>query len=275
MDTLTLSSFEAAHLAGALKLSRAVSWPHRMEDWALLLSLSQGMVILDGEAVLATTLVTPMGQVATVSMIIVDAARRGAGLGRRVMEAAMARISPQEWRLVATQDGLPLYERMGFEAYGEILQHQGIAKPLASDLPLPPLADEADLAALTALDRAATGMERPKLFATLLAEGRIVVRREEGRVVAFATQRHFGHGVVIGPVIARDLAEAQALIDPLVAACAGQFVRIDLDADCGLAPWAAARGLARVGGGVKMRKGTIIESTGPQKRFALAAQSLG
>lgn len=275
MDTLTLSSFETAHLAGALKLSRAVSWPHRMEDWTLLLSLSQGMVILDGETVLATTLATPMGQVATINMIIVDAARRGAGLGRRVVEAAIARFSPQEWRLVATQDGLPLYERMGFEACGEIHQYQGVAKPLARDLPLPPLAGEAEIAALTALDRAATGMERSKLFATLLAEGRIVVQREEGHVVAFAAQRRFGHGVVIGPVVARDLAEAQALIDPLVVACAGQFVRIDMDTDCGLAPWVVARGLAHAGGGVKMRKGTIIEPAGPQKRFALAAQSLG
>jgi GNAT superfamily N-acetyltransferase len=275
MDTLTLSSFETTHLEGALKLSRAVSWPHRMEDWALLLSLSQGAVILDGEAVLATALVTPMGPVATANMIIVDAARRGTGLGRRVVEAAMARISPPEWRLTATQDGLPLYERMGFEACGEILQHQGIAKPLAGNLPMPPLAGEADLAALTALDRAATGMERPNLFAALLAGGRIVVQREEGRVVAFAAQRRFGRGEVIGPVVARDLAEAQALIEPLIAACAGQFVRIDMDEDCGLASWVAARGLTLVGGGVKMRRGTIVEPTGPQKRFALAAQSLG
>jgi GNAT superfamily N-acetyltransferase len=275
MDTLTLSPFDPTHLAGALRLSRAASWPHRMEDWALLLSLSKGSVILDGETVLATALVTPMGPVATANMIIVDAARRGAGLGRRVMEAAMARIAPQEWRLVATRDGLPLYERMGFEACGDILQFQGMTDPSTQILPLPPPAGEADLVALTALDRAATGMERSELLAALLAEGRIAVRREEGRVVAFAALRHFGRGAVIGPVIARDHAEAQALIDPMIAACAGQFVRIDMDADCGLAPWAAARGLTQTAVGVKMRKGLIAEPIGPQKRFALAAQSLG
>ena len=144
MDTLTLSPFDPTHLAGALRLSRAASWPHRMEDWALLLSLSKGSVILDGETVLATALVTPMGPVATANMIIVDAARRGAGLGRRVMEAAMARIAPQEWRLVATRDGLPLYERMGFEACGDILQFQGMTDPSTQILPLPPPAGEAD-----------------------------------------------------------------------------------------------------------------------------------
>ncbi len=138
MDILSLSTFEASHLAGAHRLSRAAGWPHRVEDWALLLSLSKGAVILEGDAVIATALATPMGPVATANMIIVDADRRGAGLGRQVMEAAMARVSAQEWRLIATKDGLPLYQRMGFEAEGEILQHQGLAQPAARDLPLPP-----------------------------------------------------------------------------------------------------------------------------------------
>ncbi len=62
MDTLTLSAFEPAHLAGALGLSRAAAWPHRLEDWAMLLSISKGVVVLDGETVLATALVTPMAR---------------------------------------------------------------------------------------------------------------------------------------------------------------------------------------------------------------------
>ncbi len=186
MDTLTLSSFETAHLAGALKLSRAVAWPHRLEDWALLLSISQGTVVLDGDLVVATALVTPMGPVATANMIIVDAARRGAGLGRRVVESAMSRLKPREWRLIATKDGLPLYERMGFEAYGEIIQFQGLARTERPEAPLPPLASPADLDALATLDRAATGMERRPLLAALLAEGRIFVTREAGEIVAFA-----------------------------------------------------------------------------------------
>lgn len=275
MDTLTLSPFETAHLAGALKLSRAVAWPHRLEDWALLLSISKGVVVLEGETVLATALVTPMGPVATANMIIVDAARRGAGLGRRVVEAAMSRLAPQEWRLIATKDGLPLYERMGFEAYGEIIQFQGLARTDLPGAPLPPMAGTADLDALVALDHAATGMERRPLIAALLAEGRIFVTREAGAIVAFAAQRHFGRGVVIGPVVARDITEAQALMEPLIAASAGQFLRIDIDADCGLAPWIAARGLSAVGGGVRMRKGERSLPTGPQACFALAAQSLG
>ncbi len=94
---------------------------------------------------------------------------------------------------------------MGFEAYGEIIQFQGLARTERPEAPLPPLASPADLDALATLDRAATGMERRPLLAALLAEGRIFVTREAGEIVAFAAQRHFGRGVVIGPVIARDI----------------------------------------------------------------------
>ncbi len=275
MDTLTLSTFEATHLAGAHRLSREAGWPHRLEDWALLLSLSQGAVILDGETVVATAFATPMGPVAIANMIIVDVQRRGSGLGRRVMEDAMSRVVAQEWRLVATKDGLPLYERMGFEAQGEILQHQGLARPRERDLPLLPTATDRDLEALAALDRAATGMDRRRLLTALLDQGRIFIHREAGRIVAFAAQRSFGRGSVIGPVIARGRAEAEALIGSLIAEAEGAFVRIDIDDNCGLADWLIARGLTHAGGGVKMSRGAPSLPSGPHRRFALAAQSLG
>ncbi len=176
----------------------------------MLLSLSRGAVILEGDTVVATAFATPMGPVAIANMIIVDAAKRGAGLGRRVMEAAMARVSPQEWRLVATKDGLPLYQRMGFAAQGEILQHQGIARPAVRNMPLPPTATADDLEALASIDRAATGMDRRGLIAALLAEGASSSSGRRGRSWASRAQRAFGRGAVIGPVIARTRTEAEA-----------------------------------------------------------------
>ncbi len=275
MDTLTLSTMDATHLRGAHRLSEDAGWPHRQEDWAMLLSLSRGAVILEGDAVVATAFATPMGPVAIANMIIVDAGKRGAGLGRRVMEAAMTRVSPQEWRLVATKDGLPLYQRMGFAAQGEILQHQGSARPAVRNMPLPPTATADDLEALARIDRAATGMDRRGLLATLLAQGRVFIQREGGQVVGFAAQRAFGRGAVIGPVLARSRTEAEALVEPLISVAEGAFLRIDIDADCGLADWLTARGLAHVGGGVKMSRGSPSKPSGPQRRYALAAQSLG
>ncbi len=52
-------------------------------------------------------------------------------------------------------------------------------------------------------------------------------------------------------------------------------MRIDIDAECGLADWLTARGLVHVGGGVKMSRGLPSKPSGRQQRYALAAQSLG
>lgn len=275
MDMLTFCAFDDSHIAGAHALSRAVQWPHRAEDWELFLSLSRGAVVLEGETVVATALATPFGDVATANMIIVDAARRGAGLGRRVMEAAMARVSAREWRLVATQDGLPLYEKMGFVGYGEIRQMQGIVAAPGAVAALPERATAADLEGLVALDKGATGMERRALYEALLRMGTVHVQRQAGEIVALAALRIFGRGEVLGPVIARTEDEARGLMAPIIACAEGRFLRVDTPLDSGMADWLGGLGLARAGGGILMRKGAATPCPGPQRAFALAAQAFG
>ncbi|WP_199258096.1 GNAT family N-acetyltransferase, partial [Paracoccus binzhouensis] len=154
-----LAGFTAAHLPQALALSRQAGWPHRPEDWALNLSVSRGVVALDGDRVVGTALCSAFGAVATLNMIIVDASMRGRGLGRALMQAVIALAGEREMRLVATAAGLPLYERLGFRATGRIAQHQGIALDAAPGLPVA-TGTPADLDRLAAADRAASGMAR-------------------------------------------------------------------------------------------------------------------
>jgi GNAT superfamily N-acetyltransferase len=274
METLTFCPFDTGHLAGAHALSQAEKWPHRPEDWALFLRLSRGVVVLDGPRVVATALATPFGPAACANMIIVDGACRGAGLGRRVMEAAMARVVAEDWRLIATEAGLPLYRKMGFVDQGRIFQHQGgVVAPVPTG-PLPERAGPADLEALAALDRAATGMDRSAMLAALMQMGAVHVLRQGGAIHAAAILRPFGRGEVLGPVVAPGLEEAQAIMAPLIAACAGRFLRVDTP-NAALGEWLAGQGLALVGGGVAMRKGPDRAVTGPQQVFALAAQAWG
>ena len=105
---ITLETMTMAHLSGAVELSRQVGWPHRHEDWELVQSISQGIVALDEERVVATIMMTPYGDdAATINMVIVDASMRGRGLGRKMMEEALARAGARTCYLVATQEGLP------------------------------------------------------------------------------------------------------------------------------------------------------------------------
>lgn len=281
-DEIRFENMTPSHLDGAARLSAAEAWPHRAEDWALLLSVSKGVVALgptDG-AVIATACVTPFGPAALANMIIVGKNWRRHGLGRAVMERAMARIAPppSEWRLVATSDGLPLYERLGFRETGRIFQHQGplrLAEPGGAAGVR--WATNADLPALPAMDGAATGLDRASLLERLAACGRIAVLEQGGAVTGYAALRPFGRGEVAGPVIARDAEAAKRLLRFLFAEREGAFLRVDTPEASGLAPWLAERGLAHAGGGVTMRRGEApapAAETG-YRMFALAAQALG
>jgi ribosomal protein S18 acetylase RimI-like enzyme len=102
-DEIELVSFLPEHIDGALALSRQAGWPHRAEDWQLALTLSRGLVALDDRRqVVGSILMTPYGSdCATINMVIVDAAMRGRGLGRKLMNQAIALAGERPLRLAA------------------------------------------------------------------------------------------------------------------------------------------------------------------------------
>lgn len=263
-----ITAFAPDHIEGALRLSGEAGWPHRTEDWALTLSVSQGVVALHGGVVVGTALCSVFGDVAAINMIIVDARMRGMGLGRRLMQAVLDLAGTRELRLTATADGLPLYEKLGFETTGEIYQHQGTAIAALPALPVH-IDAAADPGALAAMDLAASGMERSALIAGILETGEVLCA-ERG----FGLLRPFGRGKVFGPVVAQDGETARALVSAAATRCAGTFLRVDL-ADATLARHAEDLGLVHVGGGTSMKKAARVAAPSEFTTYALASQALG
>ncbi|TCU07805.1 GNAT family N-acetyltransferase [Rhizobium sullae] len=274
---IDLAAFGPEHLDGAVALSRQAGWPHRLEDWRMMLGLSSGIVAIENKGrVVGTVFVTPYGdECAAINMVIVDQAMRGRGLGRKLMDYALKIAGNRPLRLVATNDGLPLYEKLGFRETGSVLQYQGSVPAIERPDGVAP-ADHDDLDAIVALDRAAFGAERRSLLEYLAKVGQFAVVREAGRVRGFAALRTFGRGEVIGPVVAANASDACALISFFIASRPGAFLRIDTTADTAIAPWLAERGFAHAGGGITMRTGGIEPTISPAlKTFALANQALG
>jgi hypothetical protein len=118
-------------------------------------------------------------------------------------------------------------------------------------------------------------MERTRLLEALFAVGKVAVLEREGRVQGYACVRRFGRGVVIGPVAARDVVDAKALVATLAAEHRGDFVRIDVPAASGLSPWLEEIGLPRVDQVVSMVRGKPPTPSADAMLFALSNQSLG
>ncbi|MBR0825143.1 GNAT family N-acetyltransferase [Bradyrhizobium manausense] len=277
-STIPLTTFRPEHLDGALRLSRQANWPHRLEDWQLALGLSAGLVALDADTttVLGTVLMTPYKQdLATINMVIVDESARGRGLGRHLLEAAIALAGSRTLRLVATSEGLPLYQKLGFCRTGTIVQHQGPALRVMPPANVRP-AEPQDIREIIALDRSAYGADREDLLRTLAKAGRLAVRDNGRSVTGFAAQRAFGRGEVIGPVVAANADDAQSLLAYFMAGREGCFVRVDTADASRLGPWLIDKGLLRVDEGIAMQRPADVRSAGTSPTtFALASQAFG
>lgn len=279
-DGVSVRRLNADDLEAAQALSREFQWPHRLEDWQFSLAHGQGVAALrDGELV-GTALHWPWGkQHATVGHVMVSPRMQGQRVGQHLMHAVMAGLEDRTVLLHATVEGRGLYERMGFEIVGEIRQHQGLAAPaqlvaLAPGERLRPLGRN-DAKALVALDARSAGMPREAMLRQLLAEGQTVVLARGGEALGFSVARRFGRGYAVGPVVAPDLASAQALVGHWCSRFAGKFLRIDVDAASGLPEWLEAQGLPRVDTVTTMVRNGPLERGPAVGGWALVNQAMG
>jgi GNAT superfamily N-acetyltransferase len=262
----------------ALRLSQALGWPYRLDDWQDALRLGHGIgVELEGE-LRATALWWPWGErFATCGMIIVDAALQGRGIGRALVGDLLDAAGSRTMLLRSTVAGRRLYEQLGFAAFGRVHQHQAtLAAPCLEGTAANTRAMQpGDAAGLLELDRAASGMDRSRLLDALGAAGQFIVAGPQGRPTGYACVRRWGRGVVIGPVVAGDDAEARELVAAALLRHPGEFVRIDVTEDSGLSPWLEALGLPCVDRVTSMARGAFRGCAARASVFALASQSLG
>ncbi|CAN7760207.1 GNAT family N-acetyltransferase [Rhizobium leguminosarum] len=275
-ESVVLAPFEAHHLDGAVALSRAAGWAHRKEDWEMIWSLSQGRVALAGDRVVGTALMTPFGDTCSaINMIIVDESQRGRGLGRQLTTAVLELAGNRECRLTATNDGLPLYEKLGFVATDQIVRHQGIVSRVNAPQNVEWVEPDA-LPEIKAVDGAAFGASRDTLIDVLSKEGRFSAIRNDDRIVAFASTRLFGKGEVVGPVVAENVEQARDLLAFILSGKEGRFVRIDIPEQTGLSSQLEDWGMPQEGEVVAMVRGAAGGSQTPAvQTFCLASQAIG
>ncbi|MEL0254169.1 MAG: GNAT family N-acetyltransferase [Novosphingobium sp.] len=234
-------------------------WPHREEDLEKLLAIGGGLVAEADGKTCGTIMSWRFGQSFAMFGVIIVA-------GGTVL-------------VNATDEGIPLYSKLGFVPMANILQHQGIApvQPLVELRPgerVRPMG-AADAGVLDALYSSATGMDRKAVLDALLADGNAVVLCREHVQTGFAVMRRFGRGWLIGPVVAPDATGAKALIAHWLGTQAGSFCRIDVPEATGLGDWLEGVGLPEVGHVTRMAFGPAPVPGDDVAIFGLAAQALG
>ncbi len=259
-------------------LSIGVQWPHRPEDWEMLIRFGHGLVAEDAIGrLVGSAMWWPMEpDFARIGMVITTPRLQEQGAARWLMQQIMRHIGARDMALTATREALRLYLSLGFKSGATVFQLQGNVTKAPAVVPGARPMTAAHEAAVRALDAAALGAKRREVLDALLAVSTGTVVERDGKVVGFALCRRFGRGHVVGPVVAASERDALALVSPHVVAHAGQFLRLDTrEAEGPVRDYLEACGLSLFDTGTSMTLGRERPPKGPAGIYGLASHSLG
>lgn len=217
-------------LPACLLLAQDRGWPAEEGKWRLLFETGSVYGIRDDAgALVGTTVLTRHGaSFAVVSMVLVATRCGGRGLGRRLMRQALDHAGDAVVFLYATEQGRPLYEKLGFTTIGAVHTHLGPMAPADGPAGSRP-ATPADLPAIAALDAATFGADRGPLVRRLpdvLEQLRVI--DEQGSITGYAGTWPSSRYTAVGPVVAQNAGDARTLIADLARGTSGPL-RLDLD----------------------------------------------
>jgi GNAT superfamily N-acetyltransferase len=240
-----------ADLPGCLALARDRGWLPEERKWRLLFDLGTVFGVRDPVGRLAgVAALTRYGAgFAVIGTMLVATRYGGRGLGRALMNRALAEAGDATVFLHATPLGRPLYEKLGFVLAGVSHTYLGGFQPSApaaapgacGSRPAGP----GDLMAIRKLDARANGTDRALLVRRLPGfTEQLRVTERPGGITGYAGAYRCVAYACIGPVIAETADDAKTLIADVAGAITGP-VRIDLgDRHSQLQEWAVRRGLA-------------------------------
>lgn len=252
---LSTRLFTADDVSVGMRLKTQAGWNQLPADWERMLALQPDgcFVAVEQGMPVGTVMTCVFGGVGWIAMMLVDEKLRGRGIGRSLMERALAFLEGQNVRSVrldATPLGQTLYEKLGFAPQYALARYAGIPQSsmppdeIASVIPAATVHHEA----IFALDRAVTKTDRRKLISRLLAEHPGFVAARGADLAGFLLWRPGSQAAQIGPCIAADWAGIP-LLNYAFSRLADRQVYIDIP--CSHSPAAA---LARQHGLVVQRE---------------------
>jgi GNAT superfamily N-acetyltransferase len=222
----------AADIDAAVEMIIRGDWGDRRAffEFAISHAESRPIVAVDDGEIVGTGVGTINGPVGWVGAIFVDEHVRRRGIGRGLTDRILQDLDAAgcvTQLLVASTEGRPMYERIGFELQTEyvLLQAPGTAAAAGSNgSPAGRPFEPADLAVMGALDRAATGEERAHLLAAFASrDSTRIVTSVTGDVDGFVIRAPWGGGATIvasndAGVAIQELRRAERTPDKIVRA---------------------------------------------------------
>jgi GNAT superfamily N-acetyltransferase len=260
-------------------ITKRLQWAHRGEDWAQAFRVSKGLVLQTHGKVIGTAVSCIKGRFSSIGLIAIAPEYQRRGLGRKLTEAVL-KLATQNVALAATTEGRALYDSLGFKENGIVVQltlAQQSAAPTSFD---PTLnlreARVEDSVMIHRTYRRATGAYSELLLSDLLtvADTVLVAIGPDGDIVGFCIVRPFGHGTVIGPIVAEGVDVAVCLVRACMDRHSETVLRVDVNNSVAFVDALLKLGFQVVGSAIRMYLGTQPELDRNIYQYSIASQAL-
>lgn len=233
---MELVELNGSDTKGLVDLSASVAWDYDEAEVGTLFSSSHkifGHKNPDGKLVSSAAIIPYDHKLAWIGMVIVHSNYRGLGLGKEVMQKCMEYASDRSILLIATADGQPLYEKLGFTVVDSVHKYfcdKYVPQKLAniSDISIEAYKEE-QLEDVIELDGAAFGEKRSIFLRNRIQQSHqcLVVKDENSRIIGFGLSVLGPVNLTLGPVVAPNTRMAELIIDRLACDHKGKL-RVDV-----------------------------------------------
>lgn len=218
-------------IPAGMRLKEIAGWNQTRSDWERFLRASpQGCFVAEvaGEVAGTAATISYEGRFAWIGMVLVDPARRGQGIGTKLLQKAIEYLEGSGipgMKLDATPQGKLLYEKLGFVSEYEIERWQLNRTPAPGGTAgagsmTEDMLDE---------DREIFGADRGSLLRSIALENPAFVlqARRQGILTGYSFGRRGALADHLGPWVAQDESSARELLDEFLLRSNGAKVFVD------------------------------------------------
>ncbi|MEK3854237.1 GNAT family N-acetyltransferase [Cytobacillus sp. FSL H8-0458] len=231
-----LTELDQLDIPGLIDLSESVGWDY--DEFEVRTLLESGRVFghknSAGSIVSSSAIIPYDTKLASIGMVIVHEEFRGLGLAMEAIRKCAESINgDRSLMLIATKEGMPLYEKMGFKTVDyiskflcdqfvpvKIQKHDGL---FIEDF------NQSDFAQLVDLDGAAFGDRRSVFLRNRISQSKqcLVVKNNNGEIIGYGLSIQGPVNLILGPIAAADPDTAALIAEKLALHHKGKL-RIDV-----------------------------------------------
>ncbi|MGU3368342.1 GNAT family N-acetyltransferase [Bacillus mycoides] len=194
-------------------LSEVIGWDYSLEEIETILNsgIIYGVRNEKGEVIASAASILYGETLASIGMVIVHPKYKGRGIGKMITEACIGSVPEKtSIMLIATEEGKPLYEKLGFQVVSHVSKYICIEYNSAykneEEKEYIFNYEEKDLIEIIKIDKAAFGANRSGFLKNRIMQSEqcILIRGTKQNILGYGISIQTPENKIIGPVVAKN-----------------------------------------------------------------------